>query len=558
MACAVTPHHASFSNEVPPVSAVPHSLVQLMAGIVEVPAALDRPISDVASDSRSVRPGAVFFAQNPNHAKYGGGELFIPQAIEAGAAAVVRHGATTALQIRPNTAGVRHPAASAGVVDIQVDDPIKTLARVADRWFGIDSRPLQLIGVTGTNGKSSVAHFVAQALTRSGITNRCGVLGTLGSGIWSASGETLQPQALTTPDLLSLRRRLAQLDKAEAQPLVLEVSSHALVQRRTEGLNFGVAVFTNLSRDHLDYHHTMARYFEAKRRLFDAHRVQAAVINIDDRYGRQLARELAAALPVYSFSTSADEHMTGIDNPQVAAGDALRPLPGRGEHLHGRVRYSGAEGLRLAVRIGAEKRMLHSRLLGRFNACNLMASLAVLRALRVASQTALEALSEVSPVAGRMQSFGGGAPQVIVDFAHTPQALMLVLCSLREWCSGQLWCVFGCGGERDRGKRALMGQAAGNHADHIVITDDNPRNEDGDAIVSAILGGLPKRHAAIIERDRRAAIRLAVIRAAHDDVVLIAGKGHERYQEYSRHKRYFCDAEAVDEALALRHSALRQ
>ena len=512
------------------------TLAQLMKGIVEVPAMLDRPIMDVTSDSRNVRPGAAFFAQRPSHGMHAGGELFIAHAIAAGAVAVVRRGSTKALHMIDNKA-------AAGVVEIQVEDPIKTLACVADRWFGIDTNRLQLVGITGTNGKSSVAHFVAQALTHGRIFERCGVLGTLGSGVLSEAKDcVLQQQALTTLDLISLRRRLAQLSEAGAQPLVMEVSSHALVQRRTEGLGFCVAVFTNLSHEHLDYHHTMTRYFAAKRRLFDAHRVQTAVINTDDRYGQQLARELSPALPVYSFSTDIGED---------SAPNNKCPRNQRGEHLHGQVCYSGDHGLRLRVRVGAKDHALHSPLLGRFNARNLMATLAVLYALKVTPLVALEALTKVFGIDGRMQLLGGGtAPLVIVDFAHTPQALVLALHSLREMCSGTLWCVFGCGGERDRGKRALMGQVASTYADRIVITDDNPRGEDGDAIVSAIASGLLRSDTVIIERDRGIAIRLAVTQAGRDDVVLIAGKGHERYQQYKHHKRYFCDSETVTSVLA--------
>jgi UDP-N-acetylmuramoyl-L-alanyl-D-glutamate--2,6-diaminopimelate ligase len=465
-------------------------------------------ITGLANDSRQVRNGYLFLATRGlrHH-----GLEFLPVARDRGAAAVAWEppfgGDLDDCRVLPMMA---------------VDGLSHKLGAIAGRFLGDPARDLNLIGVTGTDGKTSCAHFIAQSLGRDGAG--CGLLGTLGYGV---PGE-LVPAAHTTPDALTLQRLLAELKARRVRDVAMEVSSHALVQGRVAGLRFAVAVLTNLGRDHLDYHGDIAAYGEAKRRLFVDNAPRHAVLNMDDAFGRLLAEELQGRTHVVGY---------GLDGACAS---------GSGDFVRGEDLVLADAGLRLRVVSSWGSGVLEAGLLGRFNASNLLAALAALLVSQMPFDQALEALSRVATVPGRMERFGGGTRAlVVVDYAHTPQSLTQALRALRGHCRGQLWCVFGCGGDRDTGKRALMGACAEAYADRVVVTDDNPRGEDPGRIVADILAGMENPKTAQVTADRKTAIIQALRAAAVGDIVLIAGKGHEDYQLIGGERIPFSDREVV-------------
>jgi UDP-N-acetylmuramoyl-L-alanyl-D-glutamate--2,6-diaminopimelate ligase len=391
------------------------------------------------------------------------------------------------------------------------------IGEIAAHVYGEPSRALHMVGVTGTNGKTSVAHWIAQTLSQLG--RKTAVIGTVGNGFPGA----LTPALNTTPDAIELQQRLAQYRQQGATACAMEVSSHGLAQGRVNGTSFNVAVLTNLSRDHLDYHGDMENYADAKARLFNWPGLGWAVLNVDDAFGQQLE---------------------SATRPARVAGYGFQ----RGAVIGEKLRLSQT-GLHLAVRTDWGHAEFDAPLLGRFNAANLLAVLTTLLVSGVALEDACRALAHVTPPPGRMQTFGGNAhPLVVVDYAHTPDALEKVLATLREIVSGgRLICVFGCGGNRDKGKRPLMGQAAARGADEVWITSDNPRNEDPRRIIDDILAGTGgKPH---VEADRARAIFEAIGGAHQGDVVLIAGKGHEDYQEAAGERLPFSDVAVAKKAL---------
>ncbi|MDX1433603.1 MAG: UDP-N-acetylmuramoyl-L-alanyl-D-glutamate--2,6-diaminopimelate ligase [Gammaproteobacteria bacterium] len=500
-------------------------LAGLLGDGVEISEELDVPVSGLSSDSRTIEAGQVFFARRGNVTD---GALHIEDAVRAGAAAVVRAGA---------------PAVSRradGVVEVCVEDVAAAIGAAADRFYQSPSRALTVIGVTGTNGKTSVAHFVAQAFARIGEAP-CGVLGTLGQGLPGA----LRASALTTPDAIAVHRALAELRAQGARHAVMEVSSHALDQGRVAGVAFDGAVFTNLTRDHLDYHDGMQAYADAKRKLFEVPALRFAVVNADDAFGRRLIAARRAGLRTIAYAAS------GVDGAHAAP-----RVEGEVERLEARIDTSGdGIAMDIVMHVGGEfgEGRLRSGLIGRFNAYNLLAAMGALLAIGWPFDRALRALASVEAPAGRLQRFGGGdRPLVVVDYSHTPDSLGRALETLRPICRGRLWCVFGAGGDRDRGKRPMMGAAAAAHADVLVLTDDNPRGEDGDRIIEDIRPGIPEGATVHTERDRAAAIARAIAEAARDDVVLVAGKGHENYQEVAGRRLPFSDAAAVRAALEAR------
>src|SRR5690606_18490901 len=395
---------------------------------------------------------------------------------------------------------------------------------LAGKLYGPAMRHVELAGITGTNGKTTVAYVVAQAMARAG--RRCGYIGTLGYGLPDA----LEPHALTTPDCFTLHRELAALAAAGGTHAALEVSSHALAQERIAGLAIRTAAFTNLTRDHLDAHGSLDAYGAAKARLFERADVRYAVLNVRDDFGAKLADRLAS-------------HVTPI---RVATGDVA------GVDLGARVRSRGLEGLELELLGRFGNAELRSPLIGKFNAENLLVALGCLIAWELPLADACAALEGCTAPPGRLEVLNptgrAAAPYVVVDYAHTPDGLERVLETVRSLASGDVWCVFGCGGERDRGKRAPMGAIAAARADHVIVTDDNPRGEDPDAIVRDILNGVGDARV-VVEHDRAAAIRRAIRGARPGHVVLIAGKGHETTQRVGADERPFSDRAVARAAL---------
>ncbi len=486
-------------------------LTDLLRGVVDVPSSIERNINGLSLDSRHVRHGDLFLAcaaDKKFRTKH------IEQALESGAAAVVYLAASKQDKIREE----QHNANTVPI--IPVCGLRKKLGHIAARFYGNPSDLMTVVGITGTNGKTSCSQFLAMSLQSA--NKACGIIGTLGTGF----PDSLQPGIHTTPDQVKLQQTLAGFQQQGADSIAMEVSSHGLDQDRVEGVNFDVAVFTNLTRDHLDYHGNMENYAKAKSRLFQQPGLDYAVINLDDKFGQALAKKLHKQLPVYGYTI--DDAQSEL--PLVRAHDIR--LNGRG--FTAKVTSPWGDGV------------LRSSLLGRFNVSNVLAVLATMGVMGITFDEALSALAAVKTVPGRMEAFGRGKqPLVVVDYSHTPDSLEQALIALREHCQGKLWCVFGCGGDRDRGKRPLMGEIAERYSDQIIITDDNPRHEAPDVITDEIVKGLLCPWAAEIEHDRAAAIAHAIDCADSPDIVLIAGKGHEAFQQIGDEKLLFSDAEQV-------------
>lgn len=497
----------------------PQSLRALAAGFTS--ALPDVPVYDLTLDSRAVTPGALFLACAGGRTH---GLEFAAEAAVRGARAILYEpvageGATAALA-----------ALSADIVVAPVPRLRSIAGLIADRFFGAPSSRLTVAGITGTNGKTTSAWLLAQAL---GLCGRpTAYAGTLGTGLPAQ----LAPATHTTPDAITVHRQLAQLRAAGAACVAMEVSSHALDQERVAGVRFDAAVFTNLTRDHLDYHHTMEAYGAAKSRLFAMPELAWRVLNLDDAFGARLA---ATGGPGELIVTS-----------RMAPAE----LPGGARWVLARRVAAESAGLCVEVETSWGSAELALRLAGEFNVDNALAVLAVLLAWQVPLAQAISALGRCRPASGRMELFGGRGrvPLAIVDYAHTPDALGKALRAARAHCRGALRVVFGCGGDRDPGKRPLMGQIAAELADEVLVTDDNPRSEDPGRIVADILAGVPAalRAHVVVEHDRAQAIRLALQRSERDDAVLIAGKGHEDYQIHGSTRRPFSDQAVVQAALA--------
>lgn len=477
-------------------------------------------ISRLVTDSRSVKPGDTFVAYPGGQAD---GRHFIEQAIASGANAVIWEAKNFVWD------------ESWTVPHLAITDLRQQAGALADHVYGAPSEKLWMVGVTGTNGKTTCSHWVAKALNEAG--RKGALLGTLGNGF---PGE-LQATLNTTPEAISVHGLLAEYVRQGAQAAVMEVSSHALAQGRVNNVHYDVALLTNLSRDHLDFHGDMHSYAAAKRRLFDWAKLKYAVLNLDDAFGVELADALRdAEVEVVGYGLS---------------DDALRLAERLGIRMvFGADLRMDAQGMNLQIHSSWGAAELSSRLIGRFNAANLLGALAVLLVSGVGLSAAVSALAQQKAVAGRMQTLGGkDKPTVVVDYAHTPDALEKVLQALREVAAssgGKIICVFGCGGDRDRGKRPMMGAVASKWADHCIITSDNPRSESPKAIIDAILFGVEGDAYQVIE-DRAHAITRAVAGARAVDTVLVAGKGHEDYQEIDGVKQPFSDSEVVRRALSV-------
>ncbi len=464
----------------------------------------------LALDSRKVQPGDVFLALPGAQAD---GRQFIADALARGAAAVL---AEPGLKVSPGgTAPV-----------LEIDGLAALAGEIAHLVYGRPSEQLWLCGVTGTNGKTSVSHWIAQAMTALGCP--CGVIGTLGNGL----PPRFEDSPNTTPDAVTLHATLDRFVRAGAGACAMEVSSIGLDQGRANGAHFDVAVFTNLTRDHLEYHGTMAAYGAAKAQLFDWPGLVHAVLNLDDPFGRELAEKLRGHVPTLGYTlgdaSGTDVVLRATELAESGAGLSFT-----------------LDGIRFDAPV-----------VGRFNASNLLAVIGALLAGDETLEDIAGVLRHIVPPAGRMQPVGGeNAPLVVVDYAHSPDALEQVLTTLRNTATardGQLLCVFGCGGDRDAGKRPQMGAIAERLADAVVVTSDNPRGEDPQAIIAAILAGMQSRPA--VEPDRAAAIAATVAAADACDVVLLAGKGHEPYQEIAGVRHPFSDLDCAKSALAGRHA----
>ncbi|MGH8373044.1 MAG: UDP-N-acetylmuramoyl-L-alanyl-D-glutamate--2,6-diaminopimelate ligase [Gammaproteobacteria bacterium] len=484
-------------------------LAAVLQGDAQVLASEDSLLQGLAMDSRDVRQGYLFLAcRGLQHH----GLEYLPEAISRGAVAVVYDPADA----EPYLAALKHVPAFA------IRDLGQRAGVLAARFYADPSAAQRVMAVTGTNGKTSVSLITAQALAELG--NPCGVLGTVGYGLYGK----LETPSHTTPDAVHIQRWLAQFRDQGARHVSMEASSHAMDQGRLAGVHVAVAVFTNLTRDHLDYHGDMRAYGDAKRRLFQIPGLKHAVVNLDDPFGSELAEKMPASIRLTGYTLS---------DARISRGRILRA---RDVMLH-------PGGMNFDITGDWGSGHVDSRLLGAFNVSNLLAVLGALLSMNVPFADALHAISRARTVTGRMECFGGGQdqPLVVVDYAHTPDALEKALIAARAHCRGRLWCVFGCGGERDRGKRPQMARIAEQLADQIVITDDNPRGEDGDAIVNDILAGLERRNQVQVERDRAQAVANALHAASVGDVVLVAGKGHEDYQVVGGQNLPYSDRDTV-------------
>ena len=487
----------------------------LLADLLPAQSATDwarhQPVSSLALDSRDIKPNGLWLALQGTrrHALD-----YLEEARQRGAVAVIAepagawdHDRIARLPAQPRVLPLPGLRRHAG--------------EIAARFFGQAAHALRVIGVTGTNGKTSVAHFLAQALSTRVPT---GVMGTLGNGF---PGD-LEASPHTTLDAVRLHAALGRLVERGARAVAMEVSSHALDQGRVAGVPFHTAVFTNLSPEHQDYHADMQAYADAKARLFEGAGLSLAVLNVDDPVGAGLAKTVRRR--AYTVAV-------GSRSSEIRLGDRyllLREIDAR------------ADGLRICCDSSWGSVELHSHLLGRFNAENLALALAVLLAWDMPLARAVTALEQIRPVPGRMMAFlAPNKPRVVVDYAHTPDALEKVLTSLREHVRGRLICVFGCGGDRDTSKRPQMGEIAQRLADRVVLTDDNPRSEDPANIVSGIQSGMPQPMSVHVEHDRAEAIQACIASAGPSDLVLVAGKGHEDFQEKDGQRLPFSDIEQV-------------
>ncbi len=481
-------------------------LAELMRDLVQIESACE--ITGMTLDSRCVKPGFLFVALKGalQH-----GMQYAEAALQKGAVAIVyeadQEGNTIAQKLE-------------GHLLIPMRNVTEKMGALAVRFYQTPSEKMDVIGVTGTNGKTSCSQYLAQ------ILGNCGVIGTLGWGDQQQMFSTHN----TTPDVISVHSMLAQLKQRGNQTVAMEVSSHGLDQGRVDNVQFKGALFNNLTRDHLDYHGTMQAYLAAKMKLMCWPGLQFAVVNRDCEYSEQVLKQLHDDVDVWGFSLQ--KASFGIGR-QVTARNA--------EYF--------IDGTQFELCVEDQCRAVKTALVGRFNLENILAVSTVMLAMGHTFNDVTQKIMSLQPVAGRMMRFGGrDLPSIFVDYAHTPDALQKLLAGLREISGRKLTLVFGCGGDRDRGKRSEMGSIAEQWADEIVITDDNPRGEDPQQITDDILQGCREANVTLIH-DRKSAIRRAVINAQAGECVVVAGKGHEQYQERQGQRQFFDDSEVVEQAL---------
>lgn len=494
------------------------TLTELLAGIISLNDDYNCEVSGLALDSRYVKQGDVFFALTGASTH---GKTYIDAAVDAGAVAIVMEVESDADPLPVSW----YTHQNNQLPLIAIHNLRAQLAAIANSYYNNPSLSLTLTGVTGTNGKTSITSFLAQVLSEK---NKCGLIGTLGTGIYP----DIVPGIHTTPDIFSLYKTLATFNEQGVNKVMMEVSSHALQQERIAGLNFTTAIFTNLSHEHLDYHQTMSQYLAAKLKLFQVDELKHAIVNIDDLSSHEVLASIAAEVNVLTYS------VTKYKQANIFADRLIME----------------DKGISFTLHTPKGECEINTRLQGKFNISNLLAVVAVLVNEDYSMPEIKSRLEGVSAIAGRMEKVtSGNMPCFIIDYAHTPDALELVLQSLRKQYKGSLWCVFGCGGDRDQDKRARMGAIAEIYADHIVLTNDNPRNEPAEQIVSQILQGIEAKDKVTIEYDRQTAIHYAFNTSTNDDVILVAGKGHENYQITGDRRTHFSDRECIEKIIQQGH-----
>ncbi|OGT56917.1 MAG: UDP-N-acetylmuramoyl-L-alanyl-D-glutamate--2,6-diaminopimelate ligase [Gammaproteobacteria bacterium RIFCSPHIGHO2_12_FULL_43_28] len=484
----------------------------MLKDILSIPPAVDRDITRLVLDSREIRQGDLFLAIAGTHLD---GRRYIVDAIARGAAAVL--------------IASDHPQA---MITTEADVPIvpvhqlkALLGQLSASFFDYPAKKMQMIGITGTSGKTSCTHFIGQVLQNLSIP--CGLIGTLGSGFYGDLHET----GLTTPDAVKLQTTLHDLWSQGAKAISMEVSSHSIDQGRINAIDFDLGIFTNVSQDHLDYHGDMAAYAAVKRRFLAEFPIKQLIINVDDVHGQQWLLELAPTKKVLAYSTMGHAPIAPAI-PLVTAKNVSLSLKG----MHAVIDTPWGRG------------ELSLSLIGQFNLSNALAALSALCLYGIPFETVLQQLAALKPVPGRMQTLvRKGKPLVVVDYAHKPDALAKALEALRKHTKGRLICVFGCGGERDSQKRPIMGKIAETLADRVIITNDNPRHEDPASIAQQILQGMINQDRVSVELDRSKAIKNSIQWAKENDCILIAGKGAEHYQLVGDKKLPFDD---VDVALS--------
>ena len=490
-------------------------LAELLKGVLDVPPQENREIVAITFDSRQVVPGGMFIARNgiATH-----GLAFAKQALERGATAILWE----------SVENLSPPEFPPEVFTTALDDFAITAGEITAEFYDRPSESMKVIGITGTNGKTTVSQLVAQALENAG--HDCGLIGTLGIGRYGK----LQQSDLTTPDVVRVQQQFSEFEAEGCSHVSMEVSSHALDQGRVCGVRFHTAVFTNLTRDHLDYHSDERAYAVAKSKLFAMEGLACVVINAEDPVGQDLARCCAEIDTVITYGMDGFE-LTAETNSHVLVAREVQYLE---------------QGLSFVATCGGERASVAVPLVGRFNVYNILAVIGVLLGQGFSLRSASESLQNLQQIKGRMERFGGNdRPLVIVDYAHTPDALLQALAAARAHTQGQLVCVFGCGGDRDRGKRSEMGRIAERLADRVLVTDDNPRTEKAVDIVCEILAGFEYPNNVNVIHDRARAIAEAIRTAKIGDVVLVAGKGHEEYQITGDDRQVFSDSDEVTKSL---------
>ena len=485
-------------------------LSNLLEGLISVPPEMDTKVANLTLDSRHIHPHDLFLAVQGTHLD---GRQYIAEAISRGANAILVNAETKTENVTKQ----------AGIPLIPIFELRKNLGLLGARFYQYPAKQLPIMGVTGTNGKTTCTHFIAQILQNRGM--KCGVIGTLGSGLY---GE-LQETGLTTPDAITLQKTLHSFFMQNAQAVAMEVSSHSIDQGRINEIIFETAIFTNLTQDHLDYHGDMETYAGVKYKFLNEIPHKHLVINADDSYGQKWIPELSLQQSVYAYSTEVNLHP--IKNVEFIYADKIElSFAGIKAHIHSP--WGKAE--------------LYLPLIGLFNLSNALAALTALCLHGIPFHEVIEELHDLHPVPGRMQRLvGEGSPLIVIDYAHTPDALEKALQALRRHTQAKLVCVFGCGGDRDKSKRPLMAKIAEQWADQVIVTSDNPRHENPETIAKEIMQGFVHPEKVWVELDRSKAIEKSIQWASGSDCILIAGKGAERYQHIGDEKFPFEDAEKV-------------